>query len=79
MSDIRGYTTIAEKADPSVLARQLNVHRAEMNKSIVAARGTVMQFVGDAVMAVSVRQLRWTTTPGGPWKRPSPCTPPSEK
>jgi class 3 adenylate cyclase len=52
MSDIRGYTTIAEKADPSVLARQLNVHRAEMNKSIVAARGTVMQFVGDAVMAV---------------------------
>ena len=52
MSDIRGYTTIAEKADPSVLARQLNVHRAEMNKAIVAARGTVMQFVGDAVMAV---------------------------
>ena len=52
MSDIRGYTTIAEKADPSVLARQLNVHRAEMNKSIVAAAGTVMQFVGDAVMAV---------------------------
>ena len=47
-----GYTTIAEKADPSVLARQLNVHRAEMNQSIVAARGTVMQFVGDAVMAV---------------------------
>ncbi len=52
MSDIRGYSTIAEKADPSVLARQLNVHRAEMNKAIITARGTVMQFVGDAVMAV---------------------------
>lgn len=52
MSDIRGYSTIAEKADPSVLARQLNVHRGEMNKAIVSARGTVMQFVGDAVMAV---------------------------
>ena len=52
MSDIRGYSTIAERADPSALARQLNVHRAEMNKAIVAAGGTVMQFVGDAVMAV---------------------------
>lgn len=52
MSDIRGYTTIAEQADPSALALQLNVHRAEMNKAIVASGGTVMQFVGDAVMAV---------------------------
>ncbi|MGH9095172.1 MAG: adenylate/guanylate cyclase domain-containing protein, partial [Acidimicrobiales bacterium] len=51
-SDIRGYSTIAEHADPSALARQLNVHRAKMNKAIVAAGGTVMQFVGDAVMAV---------------------------
>jgi class 3 adenylate cyclase/ActR/RegA family two-component response regulator len=52
MSDIRGYSTIAEHADPSSLARQLNVHRREMNKAIVSAGGTVMQFVGDAVMAV---------------------------
>jgi class 3 adenylate cyclase/DNA-binding NarL/FixJ family response regulator len=52
MSDIRGYSTIAETADPSALARQLNVHRAEMNRAILAASGTVMQFVGDAVMAV---------------------------
>jgi class 3 adenylate cyclase/DNA-binding NarL/FixJ family response regulator len=52
MSDIRGYSTIAEKADPSALARQLNVHRGEMNRAIVASGGTVMQFVGDAVMAV---------------------------
>ncbi len=52
MSDIRGYSTIAEQADPSALAGQLNVHRAEMNRAIIAAGGTVMQFVGDAVMAV---------------------------
>lgn len=52
MSDIRGYSTIAEHADPSVLAGQLNTHRAEMNKAILAVDGTVMQFVGDAVMAV---------------------------
>ena len=52
MSDIRGYSTIAEHADPSALARQLHVHRGEMNRAIIAAGGTVMQFVGDAVMAV---------------------------
>ncbi|MBV8983525.1 MAG: response regulator [Acidimicrobiia bacterium] len=52
MSDIRGYTTIAEAADPSTLARQLNDHRAQMNHAILAQEGTVMQFVGDAVMAV---------------------------
>lgn len=52
MSDIRGYSTIAEDADPIVLARQLNEHRAEMNRAILANSGTVMQFVGDSVMAV---------------------------
>jgi len=52
MSDIRGYSTIAEHADPSQLAQQLNLHRAEMNRAILAAGGTVMQYVGDAVMAV---------------------------
>ena len=52
MSDIRGYSGIAERADPSALARQLNEHRAEMNHAVLDAGGTVMQFVGDAVMAV---------------------------
>jgi adenylate cyclase len=52
MSDIRGYTSIAEGSDPSVLAGQLNEHRAAMNRAIVEHGGTVMQFVGDAVMAV---------------------------
>ena len=52
MSDVRGYTTIAEDADPTVLAGQLNEHRAEMNHVLLAQGGTVMQFVGDAIMAV---------------------------
>jgi class 3 adenylate cyclase/FixJ family two-component response regulator len=52
MSDIRGYSTIAEHADPAALAAQLNTHRAEMNRAILAEGGTVMQYVGDAVMAV---------------------------
>ncbi len=52
MSDIRGYSTIAEAADPTMLAAQLNRHRASMNRAILDEGGTVMQFVGDAVMAV---------------------------
>ena len=52
MSDIRGYSTIAEGADPSVLAGQISQHRAAMNRAILDNGGTIMQFVGDAVMAV---------------------------
>jgi adenylate cyclase len=52
MSDVRGYSGIAEHSDPSVLARQLNEHRAAMNAAILDEGGTVMQYVGDAVMAV---------------------------
>ena len=51
MGDIRGYSTIAETTDPSALAAQLSEHRAEMNHAILAEGGTVMQFIGDAVMA----------------------------
>jgi adenylate cyclase len=52
MSDIRSYSSIAEHADPSQLAAQLGAHRAAMNRAILGQAGTVMQFVGDAVMAV---------------------------
>jgi class 3 adenylate cyclase/ActR/RegA family two-component response regulator len=51
MSDVRGYSGIAERADPTALAHQLNEHRAAMNHAILDEGGTVMQFVGDAVMA----------------------------
>jgi adenylate cyclase len=52
MSDIRSYSTIAEHADPSQLAGMLGTHRAAMNRAILGEAGTVMLFVGDAVMAV---------------------------
>ena len=52
MSDIRGFTGIAERSDPSALAGQLNEHRAAMNHPIIDNEGTIMQFAGDSVMAV---------------------------
>jgi adenylate cyclase len=52
MSDVRGYSGIAEHVEPTTLAGMLNTHRAEMNAAILGEGGTVMQYVGDAVMAV---------------------------
>lgn len=52
MTDVRGYSAIAEHADPAELASQLNEHRALLNDVIHANEGTVMQFTGDGVMAV---------------------------
>ncbi|MHA6782551.1 response regulator [Pseudonocardia saturnea] len=52
MSDVRGYSRIAEGTDPAALAGQLGAHRRAMNGAILGAGGTVMQYVGDAVMAV---------------------------
>jgi adenylate cyclase len=52
MSDVRGYSAIAEHTDPTVLCGQLNEHRAAMNRAVLDHGGTVMQYVGDAVMAV---------------------------
>lgn len=52
MSDVRGYSAIAEHVDPTVLASMLNTHRSEMNRAVLDETGTVMQYVGDAVLAV---------------------------
>jgi class 3 adenylate cyclase len=52
ISDIRGYTALAESAPPERIASQLNEHRQAMNDAVLTHGGTVMQYVGDAVMAV---------------------------
>ena len=52
MSDVRGYSAIAEASDPMRLCDQLDGYRRRAVESILARKGTVMQFVGDAVMAV---------------------------
>ncbi len=52
ISDVRGYSAIAEASDPSHLAGQLKEHRTVASDAVLAEHGTVMQFVGDSVMAV---------------------------
>jgi class 3 adenylate cyclase len=60
MSDVRGYSGIAEITDPAQLAMQLNKHRRAMNHVIMNHGGIVMQYIGDAVFAV----FGPTTSPG---------------
>lgn len=52
MSDIRSWSTLAEHTSPATLAGQLSHHRAAMTRAVLERDGTVMQFVGDAVIAV---------------------------
>jgi class 3 adenylate cyclase len=52
MSDVRGYSAIAEASDAMQLCEQLNAYRRVAADAVLAQKGTVMQYVGDAVMAV---------------------------
>jgi adenylate cyclase len=49
-TDVRGFTTIAESADPDVLMRQTSRYFSVMTEAFLAEGGTVDKFIGDAVM-----------------------------
>ncbi len=50
-TDIEGFTTLAEKLPPDVLAARLGDYLDVMTTTIAASDGTIDKFIGDAVMA----------------------------
>ncbi|MDH5761232.1 MAG: adenylate/guanylate cyclase domain-containing protein [Gemmatimonadota bacterium] len=50
-ADLVGFTTLAEHMDPQDLVARLNVYLSEMTGIVLAQRGTLDKYIGDAIMA----------------------------
>ncbi len=51
-SDIRNFTTLSEKMPPRELVAFINAYFGKITVPIVAERGVINKFIGDAVMAI---------------------------
>jgi adenylate cyclase len=49
--DVRGFTSIAERLDPQGLTQFMNEYLTPMTDTVLAHRGTIDKYIGDAVMA----------------------------
>ena len=51
-TDLRGFTSLSESADPQMLVRDLNEYFEHMVKAIRDEGGVVDKYIGDSIMAV---------------------------
>jgi class 3 adenylate cyclase len=51
-SDIRGFTRMSEKMDPTAIVEQLNVYFTRMTDILMELDGTLDKYVGDELMAL---------------------------
>jgi adenylate cyclase len=51
-TDLAGFTTISEKHGPETVAKVLQQHFTRGSRIVKGRRGTLTQFIGDAIMAI---------------------------
>ncbi len=51
-TDIKGFTTVSEKLDPTSLLQWLNEYMGAMARQVIRHHGLVDKYIGDAIMAV---------------------------
>lgn len=52
MADLRGFTSVSDRLGPEVVTGMLNNFLGEMTEIITSYKGTVIEFIGDAILAV---------------------------
>ena len=52
MSDLRGFTAMSERMDAADLITMLNHYLGEMTEIIQADNGTIIEFIGDGILAI---------------------------
>ncbi len=52
MSDLRGFSAISERSEPETIFAMLNVYLAGMTEVINQYRGTIDEFIGDAILVI---------------------------
>ena len=52
ISDLRGFSAIAEAVEPDKLMNMLNFYYTAMEEAIISEHGTIIEFMGDGILAV---------------------------
>ena len=63
MSDLRGFTSLSERIGPEQMVQLLNRYLGCMTEVIIHYRGTIIEFIGDAILVIFGAPLREVDDP----------------